>query len=301
MSGYRRSYALDPTLCDRVFDLLTTVFYPALNEARHAAERFGATWESVSTPFVRFENDCLVSHVGLLTLPLVVRGRPITAGGVHGVATHPEARRRGYYRAIMEALFDYAAPLYETLALTTAHPEYFTPFGFRVVPESVFVRSVPVQRRPGRLRPVDPHGVHDRALVHRLLEARAPHSGLLAVGLDKAVFAFNETGTGQLAYSGALDLLVVSDRVGGTLRLLELIGPTIPSLERLLEEMGGEVSEVVTFFPPDRLGPGFVSRPHDLAGGVYSMDRGGDNTYLMVRGPFAAEGLPLMLSRSARC
>lgn len=123
----------------------------------------------------------------------------------------------------------------------------------------------------------------------------------MAVGPDKAVFGFNETRTGQLTYSGALDLLVVSERLGSTLRLLELIGPTMPSLERLLEEVGGDWDEVVCFFPPDRLGPGFVPRPHELAGGVYSIDPGGDNTYLMVRGPFPVEGLPLMLSRSARC
>src|SRR2546426_12136155 len=117
--SYRDSYATNLALCDRVFELLERVF-PGVRAARIGAELLGATWGSVSTPFVRVEDERVVSHVGLLVLPLHVMGRAITVGGVHGVATHPDFRRRGYYRALMEELLPYADQRYQTLVLTTA-------------------------------------------------------------------------------------------------------------------------------------------------------------------------------------
>jgi len=172
--------------------------------------------------------------------------------------------------------------------LTTAHPEYFEPFGFRAVPEQVFTTAVRSRNSPARLRAIDVADPADRRLVHRLLESRAPLSDVLGVGADQAVLAFNEV-RGPLWHSDRLDCLMLLDRSGTRLRLYEVIGPRVPSLEALLEVVAGEVEEVITFFPPERLGGGFTPRDHDLAGGDYAMDRGGDNTYLMVRGPFPSE------------
>ena len=225
-----------------------------MRAARIVAELLGATWESVSTPFVRVEDGRVVSHVGLLALPLHVMGRAITVGRVHGVATHPDFRRRGYYRALMEELLPYADERYPTLVLTTAHPEYFEPFSFRAVPEQVFTTAVRSRNSPARLRAIDVADPADRRMVHRLLESRAPLSEVLGVGADQAVFAFNEV-RGPLWHSDRLDCLMLLDRSGTRLRLYEVIGPRVPSLEALLEVVAGEVEEGITFFPPDRLCP----------------------------------------------
>src|SRR5690349_17049764 len=101
--GARASYRSDPTLADRVFDLLDRVF-PGIRRARAGGEAFGATWESASTPFVASDGDRIVGHVGLLPLPLVIEGRPTLVGGVHGVATDPDRRRSGVFRRLIGEL-----------------------------------------------------------------------------------------------------------------------------------------------------------------------------------------------------
>jgi hypothetical protein len=63
----------------------------------------------------------------------VVRGQAVAVGSIHGVATDPDSRRRGHYRRVMDEVLAYCDERYETRILTTEHPEYFAPFGFRTV------------------------------------------------------------------------------------------------------------------------------------------------------------------------
>src|SRR5262247_2635180 len=118
----RRSFAEDPDFSKQLFDLLDSVF-PGVREIAANAKALGASWESVSTPFVCVENGRLIAHVGVIELSLVLAGQVVKVGSIHGVATHPDYRRRGYYREAMEEALAYCANLYETLILTTEHPE----------------------------------------------------------------------------------------------------------------------------------------------------------------------------------
>jgi aminoglycoside 2'-N-acetyltransferase I len=47
-------------------------------------------------------DDQIVSHVGIVERVGAVSGQPVKLGGVGGVATHPEYRRRGLAQAAME-------------------------------------------------------------------------------------------------------------------------------------------------------------------------------------------------------
>lgn len=296
----RHSYAADPSLGDAVFDLLDLVF-PGIRAARARGEAFGARWESVSTPFVAYDGERVVAHVGLMPLPLLVAGQWLEAGAVHAVATHPARRRAGLYRALLTELLAFAAGRHETLVLTTSHPEYFEPFGFRVVPESVFRARVAAGARGGTTRLLDlPGSGADRELMHRLLDRRQPLSGVLGVGPERASWAFYEFRS-AVRYLPGLDVAVVAERRGERLVLFDVVGPRVPSLSELLEHLGEDCAEVVACFAPDRLGGAFAAEPHDLAGGPLALQPGEAGWYFMARGPFAAEGRPLMLPRPARC
>jgi predicted N-acetyltransferase YhbS len=298
---YRSSYAADPALADRVFDLLDLAFPDVpVSASRRGAEQFGATWESVSTPFVRRSGGSVVSHVGLLSLPLTIQGSRSIVGGIHGVATHPDHRREGHFRALMDELLAYTLERFDTLVLTTVHPEYFEPFGFRVVPESVFRARVERSPSPPDVRQLELAKLEDRALMRQLLEERAPVSNVLGVGPEKAVWAFYEAGS-HLRYSPGLDLVIVAEQIGGFLRIYDLVGSSIPPVEQVVAALGDDSNVVLTFFAPDRLGATFEAERHDLQGGPDSLEAGTVNTQLMVRGPLAAEGAALMLPRPARC
>jgi len=284
------SYQDDPGLSGRVFDLLDVVF-PGLRGVAENARALGAPWESASTPFLEIEDGRVVSHVGVIELSLVLMGRHVTIGTVHGVATNPGSRRRGHYRRVMEDLLQHCERLYETLILTTEHPEYFEPFGFRVLEERCFTAACNSPGGTEGFRMLDPLDPADVAVLHRLLQSRTPVSEVVGVVNEKAVFCFNE-GRDPLPYAEDLDVIVCMEHGGLRLRLYDIVGETIPPLAALLERIPRPIDEVVVCFAADRLGVEAVPTP-------YIFDHDGPS-HMMARGPFAAEGHAFSLPRSAR-
>jgi GNAT superfamily N-acetyltransferase len=269
----RRSYAADPALCNRVFELLDT-WLPSLSTQRRQAEALDWRWQQCSTPFVAERDGRILSHVGVLETHWVCRGVEHCVGGVHAVCTLAAERRRGLYRGLMEEVLAHCDARYETVKLWTENPEYYEPFGFRVIPEHRF--RLRVEPRPGRsgFRSIDLGRASERKRIDRLLATRTPVSDILGVVRDHDLFKFNLAG-GPLHYCEELDLLAVVRRRNGRLQIDDLIGRELPDLPDLLSQIGDPVDEVVFHFRPDRLGVDAPAEPVRYDGDV-----------LMVRGPF---------------
>ena len=285
--SYRRSYAEDPSLCDRVFDLLGT-WRPELPEQRARAERLNWRWESCSTPFAILDQERVVAHVGVLEDPLWVLGRALRVGGIHAVCTLAERRRQGLYRRLMDEVLPWCDARWETLVLSTDDPFLYEPFGFRVIPECAVLLRQAIGPALGDLRPLDLGDAADLARLERLLETRTPLSDVVSVVRETDVFKFNQA-HGGLWLSERLDLVVVLDREGERLVLRDVVAARLPTIDELLQELPGPAAELVLCFSPDKFAVDGVALPVPENEGVF-----------MVRGPFAAEGRPFMLPPTAR-
>ncbi len=286
---FKRSFSEDPTLSDQLFNLLETTF-PGISRAAESIRGLGASWEAASTPFIRFHDDIAIAHVGVLEIPMQLMGQTVTVGGIHAVCTRPEFRRRGYYREVMEEVLGYCASRYETLVLTTAQPELYEPFGFRVVGEHIFTTQCDLRGCNDGFRLLNPSNTDDLKLLHRLLETREPVSNIVGIVNEKSVFCFNE-GTRPLHYAEDLDLIVCIEIEDTQLKLFDLVGTRICPLAAIVERIPQRIERVAIYFSPDRLNVEVQAFPHKLDG----------DSLLMVRGSFAAEDKPFMLPRSARC
>lgn len=293
MPLYRQSFVDCPGLAERLLDLISLVFR-GFRESLETATRCGLLWEEVSTPFVRFEAGRPVSHVGVLEMPLVLDGHEVAVGGVHAVCTHPEFRRRGYYRSVMEEALGWCDQRYETLILTTDQPWLYEAFGFRVVAEHRFVgtwsEAVPLpSSTTGRWRELslDDAGSLDR--LHRLLMERAPVSRRLGVVREMPVFLFNEMSR-PLQYLHEQDWVAAFQVENTTLRLFDIAARQMPALREIISRVGQPVQRIEVYFAPDQLDADLSPEPHTL---------GGDD-YLLVRGPFLPPQSQIMLPRSAR-
>jgi GNAT superfamily N-acetyltransferase len=293
MTQYRfqRSFFEDPTLSDRLFDLLEIVF-PGLgiSKAAEMGRKLGAPWEAASTPFMRFHDDAVISHVGVLEIPMRLMGENVTVGGVHGVCTHPEFRRRGYYRQIMEEVLNYCDRRYETLILTTAQPELYQPFGFRVMEEHIFIAKCQSRSHIDGFRQLNLSEADDVKLLNRLLETREPVSNIVGIFNEKAVFFVNQA-TSPLYYAQDLDVILCMEVENTQLKLFDLVGTKICPLTAILERIAQPIEEVLIHFSPDCLNVDAQAFPHILDG----------DSLLMVRGSFSAQEKHFMLPRSARC
>ena len=286
----RYSYKDDPALAAPLFDLLDVVF-PGIRGGVARLRDLGASWEEISTPYVRFEDGRPVSHVGVIELPLVIARQPATVASVHAVATDPDRRRRGYFRELMHEMFEDREQRNETFVLTTENPEYYEPFGFRVVPEYRFEIEVDGTGGRSATRTLDLADADDLATLRRLLATRRPVSHVLGVAGGSTVFLFNEARR-PLHHFPDLDVVACLETDGRTLELFDVVGPTLPTLADLVTAFGLPVDRVVFHFAPDRFAPGAapVARVLDHDG----------PSYLLVRGRFEAENTPFTLPRSAR-
>ncbi|WP_348234369.1 GNAT family N-acetyltransferase [Trichocoleus sp. DQ-U1] len=278
-----------PAICCKLFDLVEIVF-PGLGEMAECGRKLDASSEDASTPFIRFQDDLAITHVGVLEIPMQIMGQRVTVGGIHGVCTRPEFRRRGYYREVIEEVLAYCDKFYETLVLTTPNPEFYTPFGFRKLEEYVFKRRWNLQSSNAGFRILDFNDVEDLKLLHRLLETRIPVSNIVGVVKEKAVFCFNE-GSRPIYYAEDLDLIACMEIKETQLHLFDIVATQIYPLKEIIDRIPQTIEDITIYFSPELLDAGDIRAfPHAF-----------DETVLMVKGKFAAEGEKFMLPRSARC
>jgi GNAT superfamily N-acetyltransferase len=276
-----------------VRELLGVVF-PGIPEAMDLAAPLGLRWDRCSTPFVVEAGERVISHVGVMEMRFVLAGEERRVGILHAVATHPDERRRGHYRAVMAEVLPWCERRWPTLVLNTAQPWLYEPFGFRTIREHRFVLSGPARdhaRLSGdRFRALDYADPSDRDRLLALLAERAPASLRLGVVGETQAFAFNES-TRPPVYAPDLDVAVSLERDGATLRIFDVIARRMPAIGEILERLDGPIERVECYFPPDLLGSEWAAEPHLLHG----------EEHLMARGPFPAEHEPVMLARPARC
>jgi predicted N-acetyltransferase YhbS len=287
---YQRSFIQEATLRYSLFELLGVVF-PEVIAAAEIARKLGGYWEEASTPFIKFEGDMAVSHVGVLEIPMKLMGETVIVGGIHGVSTHPEFRRRGYYGQVMEEVLDYCDNRYNTLVLTTGNPEFYQHEGFRVVEEHIFETKCDYVENRDALRLLNLADITDLKLLHRLLETQEPVSNIVGIEKqkDKALFLVNE-GSNPMYYASDLDVVILMEIENSTLKLFNIVGTYICTLQEILERIPQAINKVEIYFSPERLNVNAQPLPHMFDGGV-----------LMVRGKFPAEQQKFMLPRSSRC
>lgn len=274
--------------------LLLASIWPRLEEGIPRAQLWGAAWHAVSTPFVRFEAETAIAHVGVIPVPMVVAGEAVEMAGIHAVCTRPEYRGRGLSRALMEEALAHCDTRFPAAFLTTEEPELYTRYGFRLVPQQTFVSALEPRVAEAVPRRLSLDDAADRALLGRLLATRSAVSQVLGTREPGWLFKINVSLwheiAGHIHYLEDLDCAVVYRSERGTLRIYDLIAAELPPLDELVARIGQGAERLELLLTPDRLQAEEL-RPVPLASG----------DSLMVRGPFPAEGTPLILPPLARC
>ncbi len=283
----------DPTFRSRVHKLFDSV-WKHLSPRIALAQRAGADWHAVSTPFVEMEGDQAVAHVGVLEIPLVLAGTPTTVAGVHAVGSHPDHRRRGHIRRLLARAVRYIEERgLATAQLTTAVPEVFTGSGFRDVPMTRF-EVAPVAASAKKLRRLDIHSDTDRETLWRLLGRRTPVSHHLGVVEPGWLFVIDEvlvsSGFTRLYLAEDLDVIAVCSGDGDLLTIHDIVARELPPLGEILARAPFDYRRVQLLFTPDRF---------DV--NVIATHPSGPDDHLMVRGPYPPESRPFYLPPLAHC
>jgi predicted N-acetyltransferase YhbS len=244
-------------------------------------------------PFGVFDDDgACVANVDVVTATLVVDGARTPVAGLRSVAVDPAWRGRGLFRATMEAALAWCdATVAGPVILYTEEPPLYTRFGFAPVLQHAFGGPPPAAvAEPAFSRRLSIDNADDLALARRLLAARAPVSNHVAIDEGSAALFLTRLWLDPdlaLDHLPGLDALVVSEEGDDdTVRIVDLVAPTVPPLARILAALGIAPARVTTMFPPDRLA--WIATPEP------------DDAGLMVRGkPPAAFAQPFGLPVTA--
>lgn len=233
-----------------------------------------------------WHNRELVANVSLYERKLWLMGEQVTAFGVQSVAVRPPWRGNGLFRDLMERVLSFANGKVDLVILTTDTPSLYTPFGFRQIKETIFSSGVPRRQRHPAYRQLSLADNRDTAFLKSMFARRAP-SSLLASACDHpALFMLKAVTTAEIELLYLLDLdavVAVRGRNGTCMTLLDIVGPSIPSLAEIVSSLAYAGDRIEVHLTPDRL-----SWTPERQTPV-------DNGY-MVRGPFAPEAEAFMLS-----
>ncbi|NLR98703.1 GNAT family N-acetyltransferase [Rhizobium sp. P38BS-XIX] len=284
----RQDYFGDPSAWQALVDLLQDTFSIDVN----LQASFGDP-DPTSMPFGYFDSDgrC-VANFTVFSMPMMINGRTVKAAGYQSGAVRPEWRGRGLYRDLMQRAFAWAiAEGFELDMLLTSKPVLYEGYGFKTVPQHVFVATKPKPVTSSTVaRTLSLQATDDLRLMKALLERRKPVSRQFAVARQMEMFHLNA------CFDPAIQLTAISDDAivvwtidGNVFRLLDIAATAIPSLQTILSALDVEPARIEICFPPDLLDCGDIElEPYE------------SSIPLMVRGKAANEITgPLMLSPMA--
>lgn len=286
----------DPGRRRAIYTLLETA-WPRLPAIIDETARLGAKWHEVSTPFVHEEDGHPIAHAGVMLVPMIIGGEAVEVGCIHAVCTHPDHRRRGHSRTVMEAALAYCDERVATVMLNAVDPAVYERYGFRYLPQSAFRVTTDdlevVESRP--LRPLSADHPDDVAALRRLLRQRTPVSRRLGITEPGWLFLIDvmlaREHFAPLWIAEDLDLIIAGKVDREQLHVFDVVGPRLPRVAEIVSRLGEPVESVLLYFTPDLL--------EDAAPVEPLLVKTPDS--LMVRGSFPIEGTPFCLPPFARC
>lgn len=283
----RQDYFDDPSAWNALVDLLQDTFSIDVS----ILDQFDGP-DRTSMPFGYFDADgrC-VANFSAFSMPMIINGRVVKAAGYQSGAVRPEWRKRGLYRDLMQRAFAHTATEgYELDLLLTDKPALYERYGFRILPQHIFVAQTPtLQKSDLSARQLSLEAPDDLRLIKTLLQDRQPASAQFAVVRQMEMFLLNASFNAAIRLTALGDDTVVAWTFdGATFWLLDIVGTAIPSLATIVSALDIEPERIEICFSPDRLDCEISLEPYE------------GYTILMVRGKAAADIVgPLMLSPMA--
>ncbi len=260
--------------------------FPRLPAGIERARREGFAWEDGTQPFVVWEGEEAVGHVGVLEHRVRLDGRDVSTAGIHAVVTRSGHHRRGIARRLLEEALSWIDERYAIAKLGTDLPEVYAPHGFR--PLALHRFAVEHRGGEGRGRPL---AAAERARFLATCAERDPVSHRFAsldpgwlLGID---LALQRRSLADLVVLEELDAVVDWELHGTTLRVHDVIARELPPLTDVLR-LAPPHERVELCFCPDRMAPAARAVPTPEAG------------VWMVRGDWPLEpSVPFAVSRLA--
>ncbi len=209
------------------------------------------------TPFSFFKQNRVVANVSASPMNLIVANKPVNAIQIGTVATLPNYRKQGLIKTLMKKAHQHRRDTHELFFLF-ANPsafDFYQQFGYRNLPQYTFESAAPpFTVSPEKAAKLDLMNFHDRELLNGLAVSRTSVSSLVGVQRQSWLLMFHASVAypNDLYFIESLGVAIIFRTSGNTLRLIDVIGETIPPITKLFPFIGGPgVKKIIYDFTPD--------------------------------------------------
>ena len=252
---FHKDYCSDKGCRERLYPLFDKVF--GISSDVLSDFYWRGFWDETYRPYTLFEDNCAIANVSRFDLPMLVAGKPISAAGVQSVMTHPDYRGRGLMKNLFEVMLRDIDSSAEFSLLFTESPRLYTPFGFRVLPETYFMTRYEhngqcLEQPCRRLDPFDPTNTGRIKELLRIRVASSEQFFPLRYTPSFFLNLYNHQAQERLYYADDVHAILVFSVKDDTLELYDLIASKPLTLSDICKRVPVSFSRVAVYFNPDR-------------------------------------------------
>lgn len=200
----------------------------------------------------------VVSNVSISKLNLIMGGVKRRAIQIGTVMTHPDYRGSGLSGVLMKHVLEVyqdECELFYLFANGSVH-EFYPKFGFTPCSEANFsMKAAPISIVNNGLRLIDCANEEDLAIIHKILQVRAPVSNQFGISDNQGIFMFYALNVfpDSIYLWEDEEAVIVYQNEGNVLHLYDVVSKYNVDLVKLLSHISKSDTETIQFhFTPDR-------------------------------------------------
>lgn len=210
-------------------------------------------WTDNSVPYTLFDGEQAVSNVFAHRMDFLLNGMPKCFVQLGTVMTHPDYRKQGLLRFLMERVLECWKDRCDGLFLYANETvlDFYPKFGFTQFPE--WEAQKPIVPKKGRVRKLDLACPDDRAVLLEKSQLPNPFSSLALTGSNTTIqFHCDYFLSDNVYYLEDFDAVAVAEQQADTLFCYDIFGENGP-LEEMLAILAapGTTSLRLGFSPKD--------------------------------------------------
>ncbi|MNO42317.1 Acetyltransferase (GNAT) family protein [compost metagenome] len=217
-------------------------------------------WNDKYICYSYIDGDQVIANASINKMTIIVNQTKVHAIQIGTVMTHPDYRKQGLSRKLIEhiiATYEHECDFIYLFANDSAL-DFYPKFGFERMQESSFSMDVAhLNNRPAEtysLRPLSMSNSADFTLLTKFAEERTPVSSVLSVinNEHQLLFYFILPFHDSFYYIEEADVVVIFKQEDHQLHIFDIISTTSMDIEAILNSIIAPDTEVIRFyFTPD--------------------------------------------------
>lgn len=215
------------------------------------------SWNDRYVCYSYIDKDSIISNVSVSKLDMIINGEKTKALQIGTVMTHPEYRRKGLAKNLINHVIEKYENEYEIIYLFANKNvlDFYPKFGFKSLKQNQFILDMNMEfYRFSQIRKLDIMKDEDIRIIKELAIKRIPISSILGIESSYSLlmfyclYVFSEC----IYYIDDLDALIIYKKDNGVIHIYDIVSKEKIDFSEIISRIGSDRDYRVVFhFTPD--------------------------------------------------